>query len=165
MFGCKLYVCCRWVSSAFFCLHLVNVFLLAMEGGKRHILKTLLYFSFIFLINCCLWATRCMMASWCFWYSYKYYVMAGVGGAAVQDVVPKQAPSRLGHSSSVKLHEAMKRMMPSGQGWCCGHVVFWEKCWGLCVSLWSGNVWVSLTHCCSSGSCLKLLLAVRFAQI
>lgn len=41
--------------------------------------------------------------------------------------------SGMGYSCSVKPHEAMKQVVPSGRGWCCGHVVFWEKCQGLSV--------------------------------
>lgn len=56
--------------------------------------------------------------------------------------------SEMDYSCSVKPHEAMKQVVPSGRGWCCGHVVFWEKCQELSMSLWSRNVWVP------SGSCL-----------
>lgn len=45
VFGYKLHVCCRWISSGSFTLHLADVFLLAMVGEK----KAYFYNSSIFL--------------------------------------------------------------------------------------------------------------------
>lgn len=47
VFGYKLYIFCRWISSGLFSLHLAAVCLSVMEGEKKHIFKTLVFLSHV----------------------------------------------------------------------------------------------------------------------